>query len=84
MYARVAGYSPMESVNYSFDRWFVRIIKHGSDSSPDEPQGGVSEAVGTRKALKVRILVYGLLILLAIAALVPLGFDLDKLNLPDF
>ena len=84
LYARVAGYSPMESINYSFDRWFVRIIKYGSDSPPETPKGSVTEAVDTRKALRVRILVYGLLILLAIAALVPLGFDLDKLNLPDF
>jgi len=84
LYARVSGYSPMESINYSFDKWFVRVIKYGSDSPSDEPQGAVTEAAGMRKALKVRMLVYGLLILLAIAALVPLGFDLDKLNLPDF
>jgi len=30
------------------------------------------------------LLVYGLLVLLAIAILVPLGFDPDKLNLPHF
>ncbi len=84
MYARVAGYSPMESINYGFDRWFVRIIEHGSDSPPEVSQGSETRPVGKWKPVRVRILVYGLLILLAIAILVPLGFDLDKLNLPDF
>ncbi len=84
LYARVAGYSPMESINYGFDRWFVRIIEHGSDSPPEVSQGSETRPVGKWKPVRVRILVYGLLILLAIAILVPLGFDLDKLNLPDF
>jgi hypothetical protein len=84
LYARVAGYSPMESINYGFDRWFVRIIKHGSDSPPEVAQGSETRAVGKWKPVRIRILVYGLLILLAIAILVPLGFDLDKLNLPNF
>jgi hypothetical protein len=84
LYARVAGYSPMESINYGFDRWFVRIIEHGSDSPPEVSHGSETRAVGKWKPVRIRILVYGLLILLAIAILVPLGFDLDKLNLPNF
>lgn len=84
VYARVAGYSPMESINYGFDRWFVRIIEHGSDSPPDVSQGSETRAVDKWKPVRVRILVYGLLILLAIAILLPLGFDLDKLHLPNF
>jgi len=84
LYARVAGYSPMESINYGVERWFVRIIEHGSDIPPEESQGTDTRAVGKWKSARIRILVYGLLIMLVIAILVPLGFDLDKLNFPRF
>ncbi len=84
LYARIAGYSPMESLNYGFDSWFVRIIRHGSDRPTEMSPGSDTEAVGTWTAARVRILVYGLLILLAIAILAPLGFDLDQLTFPRF
>jgi hypothetical protein len=84
MWARVAGRSPMESVNYGFERWFVAIIKHGSDRSPETSRDPESRALGRRKAFRVRIIVYVLLILLVIAVLAPLGFELDQLNLPEF
>ncbi len=84
LYARLAGYSPMESLNYGFDRWFVRIIRHGSDRPTEMSPGSESGTVGTWTAVRIRILVYGLLILLAIAILAPLGFDLDQLTFPSF
>ena len=84
MYARVAGHSPMESVNYGFERWFVRIIEHGSDSPPEASRGSETGAAGRWKAARVRIIVYVLLILLVIAVLAPLGFQWDQLNLPEF
>ena len=84
LHARVAGHSPMESINYGFERWFVRIIEHGSDSPPEASRVSETRALGMRKAVRVRILVYVLLIMLAIAILAPLGFQLDQLNLPNF
>jgi hypothetical protein len=84
LYARFADHSPMESINYGFERWFVRIIEHGSDSLPEASRESETRAPGTRDAMRVRILVYVFLILLVIAILAPLGFQLNKLNLLGF
>jgi hypothetical protein len=84
LYARVAARSPMESVNYGFEKWFVRIIEHGSDSLPETSREPGTQAVGIPKAMRVRIIVYVFLIFLVLAVLAPLGFQLDLLNLPQF
>ena len=74
LYAKLSGYSPLESINYKLDKWFVTVIQHGSS----RPYGEV------RSALRVRIFIYGLLVLLIVAVLAPLGFQTDQLNLPQF
>ena len=82
IYARCAGYSPMETINYRFDRWFVTIVQKGSDRATDrQPQ---FQAGRVSKSARVRMLVYSMVVLFIIAVLAPLGFRLSELNLPQF
>jgi hypothetical protein len=77
-YAKTTGRSPLESINYDLEKWFVTIVQHGSSISPDEQ----SNTARIKKTMWIRIFVYLFLILLIIAVLFPLGFSLDQLNLP--
>jgi hypothetical protein len=84
LYAKVAGYSPLESLHYRLDRAFVTIIRNGSLNAPVAAQE-VDLSIPTKNNnLRIRLTVYGLLILLILAALLPLGFEIDLLNLPAF
>ena len=84
LYARASGYSPLESINYSLDRWFVRIIQHGTSISPDGAQNRELTSVARAKVVRIRVLIYLFVLLLVIAVLLPLGFRMDQLNLPQF
>lgn len=84
IYAKCAGYSPMEAINYRFDRWFVTIIQKGSDSATEEQPQVQTHGTRVTNSTRVRMLVYSIVVLLIIAVLAPLGFRLDELNLPQF
>jgi len=71
LYAKLMGYSPLESINYKLDKSFVTIIQQGRTSK-------------SNNSSKLRIIIYSLLILLIIAILAPLGFQLEQLNIPKF
>lgn len=78
LYAKIAGYSPVEVFNYRLERWFVCIVKHGSD------QHMASKGSNTvRGVLRKRIIIYVLLILIILAVLLPLGFQTEQFNLAE-
>ena len=81
LYAKISGHSPIESINYKFDRWFVTIIQHGSSRPYEEEKNGEVTAAGVGNAVRVRIAIYVLLALLIVAVLAPLGFQTEQLNL---
>ncbi len=86
LYAKASGCSPMESINYSLDRWFVTIIQHGSSISvsPDEAHHAKLHSERSRRMVRIRVLVYLFVVLLIVAVLAPLGFQTDQLILPRF
>lgn len=83
-YAKYAGHSPLESLNYRLDRWFVTIIQQGSSEHVSEEDGTPVISTSPKRQIWIRVLVYLLLILLVIAVLAPLGFQINQLNLPRF
>lgn len=84
LYAKASGYSPMESVNYSFDRWFVTIIQHGTSKSIDETFNEKLAPERRMRLVRSRVFIYLFVVLLIIAVFAPLGFQTDQLNLPLF
>ena len=72
IYASVSGYSPLESISYKLDRWFVKIIQQGSDAPAEHEGVPGSGVIGHKRAMRVRVLVYFLLALLIVAVLAPL------------
>ncbi len=85
LYAKKSGHSAMESLNYNLDRWFVTIIQHGSSVTTLHDPHSVEGASAIRKGtIRIRVFVYLSLVLLIIAVLAPLGFQMDQLNLPQF
>lgn len=84
LYAKTSGCSPMESINYNLDRWFVTIIQHGSSISPDEAHNAKLTSARSRRRMRIRAFIYLFVILLIIAVFAPLGFQTDQLNLPQF
>ena len=84
LYARFSGCSPMESINYSLDKWFVTIIQRGSSVSPEERGSAELTSASSRESVWVRVFVYLVLILLIIVVLAPLAFQTGQLNLPKF
>ncbi len=84
LYAKISGYSPMESINYDLDRWFVTVIQHGSSISPDKAHNAELTSASSRRIMRIRVIIYLFLVLLIIAVLVPLGFQTDQLNFPRF
>lgn len=83
-YAKISGCSPIESINYHLDRWFVTIIQHGSSITPDDSHNVERASVSSKGTMRIRVFVYLSLALLIIAVLAPLGFQTDQLNLPRF
>lgn len=84
LYAKKSGRSPLESINYKLDKWFVRIVQTGS-SAPAGNQRHLEQASTISRGLtRSRLIVYCFLVLLIIAVLAPLDFQLDQLNLPRF
>jgi hypothetical protein len=81
LYAKVAGYSPLESIHYKFNENFVTIIQEGSLATASSSQGTCLSASDKKQAMRIRLVVYGFLIL---AVLAPLGFLWDHLNLPTY
>ncbi len=84
LYAKLSGCSPMESINYNLDRWFLTIIQHGSSISPDDARSAELHSATSRKMMRIRVFIYLFLVLLIIAVLAPLGFQTVQLNLPQF
>lgn len=74
LYARLAARSPLESINYRLDHWFVTIVR----------QGAYPEAAGQRISSggnrSLRIWIYLFLALLVLAVLAPLDFDASQFN----
>lgn len=68
LYARIAGYSPLESISYRLDSWFVGVARQDV-AAPHRAVGAVS---GSR-AKRLRLLIYAVLALLVAAVLIPLG-----------
>ena len=77
LYAKVAGYSPLESLHYRLDRAFVTIIQKGALDTPGDEQDVDLSNPPKNHSLRIRLTVYGLLILMIIAVLLPLGFEID-------
>jgi len=71
VYARAAGYSPLESVHYGLDRACVTILRNGRLDFRGDPETATG---GNRRGLRIRLTVYGLLLLLILAILLPLGY----------
>ncbi|TNF98405.1 MAG: hypothetical protein EP297_08135 [Gammaproteobacteria bacterium] len=84
LYPKMMGYSPLESINYNLDRWFVHIIQHGSDHPTTTASGEVAAADSGKRSLIVRLLIYVILFVIIAAILIPLGIDTGQLNLPAF
>jgi len=84
LYAKISGCSPMESINYNLDRWFVTIIQRGSSISSDEVHNAEFISARNRRMMRIRVFIYLFLVLLIIAVFTPLGFQTDQLNLPQF
>jgi inner membrane protein len=84
LYAKMSGYSPLESINYKLDRWFVNIIQTGSSIPHGEENNADLTLTSGKKMMRIRLYIYLILILLIIAVLAPLGFQIDQLNFPKF
>ena len=84
LYAKKSGHSPLESINYNLDRWFVTIIQTGSSAPAGNPQHLEQASIIGGGLTCSRLIIYCFLALLIIVVLAPLGFQIDQLNLPRF
>jgi len=64
LYARVRGRSPVECFGDRADAWFTRIVREGSDTRSARPANP-----------RLRWIIWGVLVLGALAVLAPLGFN---------
>jgi len=71
LYAKFAGRSPVELFGGRADRWFVGVVRQGSDLHG----GAASQAAeAARKRVPLRLIIWVLVVLVTIAILAPLGF----------
>ncbi len=82
LYAKMSGYSPLESVNYNLDKWFVTVIQTGSSLSTNDMHNSDLTLTNKKKTTRLRLVIYLALVLLIVAVLAPLGFQLDQFNFP--
>ena len=75
VYARLAGRSPLESLNYRLDAWVVRITQHGSDSGIDNATNA-PRIIGLDRAVYFRIWFYLALTVICLIVIVPVADDL--------
>lgn len=71
LYAKFGGRSPMELFGGRADRWFVAVVQRGSDHASVEP---VAHDEPGRRRVPLRLIIWVLVVLAAIALLAPLGF----------
>lgn len=75
LYARLAGRSPLESINYRLDAWVVKITQQGSDRRPDGA-ASAPNTMGIDRALYVRLWVYLALLAVCSIVIIPVADDL--------
>lgn len=68
VYGRLSGYSPLEAINYDLDRWFVKVVQQGSDTS---------DVIVNSGSMRLRAIIYLVVGLLILAVLIPLGFNIS-------
>ena len=73
VYAKLAGRSPLEALNYRLEAWVVNIAQQGSDSTK---QSGTTQLLGMRRATCVRIVIYLSLLVVCAVVVIPVADDL--------
>jgi len=71
LYAKFAGRSPVELFGGRADRWFVGVVRQGSDGHSGAANPAAEAA---RKRVPLRLIIWVLVVLVTIAILAPLGF----------
>ena len=75
LYAKFGGRSAVELFGDGAGRWFVAVVRQGSDQ-PAAPAGTRDTAAHRR--IPLRLIIWVLVVLVTIAVLAPLGFRLDR------
>ncbi len=75
LYARLAGRSPLESINYRFDAWVVKVTQHGSDSETGDA-AKARKTMGIDRSVYFRIWFYLALIVICSIIVIPVADDL--------
>ncbi len=73
VYAKLAGRSPLEALNYRLEAWVVNIAQQGSDSTT---QSGTTQLLGMHRATWVRIVIYLSLLVVCAVVVIPVADDL--------
>jgi hypothetical protein len=75
LYAKFGGRSAVELFGNTADRWFVAVLRQGSDQ-PAAP--AETRDTAGRRRIPIRLIIWVLVVLVTIALLAPLGFRLDR------
>ena len=75
IYARVAGRTPLECLNYRLDTWVVTIVKGGfvKRVSTEEQAPRI---LGMRRGLLIRVLIYATLAVVVTLIVIPVSSEL--------
>ena len=73
VYAKLAGRSPLEALNYRLDAWVVNIAQQGSDSKgPTDTR----TTLGLQRGAWLRIIIYLLLLVVCAVVVIPVADDI--------
>ena len=74
VYARVAGRTPLECLNYRLDAWVVDIVNRDSDPRAQIEES--SKLLGMRRATLIRVLIYAGLATVVALIVIPVSSEL--------